>query len=202
MLNLFFSPQSRSTRLLALVHELGMQDKIKLTPVSIARSDGSGGADPANPHPEKKVPVLVDGETVITESGAIMLYLTDMFPDAHLGPRMNDAQRGTYLMWLFWYGDVVEPVYNLAAAGIEHPIMTSTFRGVPEVEARLITAFADGRDFVLGSTLSAADLLIASPYFWFPDWAPKNEKVRAWIDRVKSRPSMVWAMEYEQENAV
>ncbi len=202
MLTLFYSPQSRSTRLLALVHELGLRDHLKLTPVTITRSDGSGGPDPQNPHPEKKVPVLLDGDTVITESGAIMLYLTDMFADKGIGPKVTDADRGAYLMWLFWYGDVAEPVYNLAAAGIEHPVMSATFRGVPEVEARLIEVFADGRDFLLGESFSAADLLVPSPYFWFPDWAPNDAKVRAWVERIKSRPSMTWAMEFEQETAL
>jgi len=47
---------------------------------------GSGGADPANPHPEGKVPLLVhDGVGRYGESNAIMVYLTDLFPAPGFG---------------------------------------------------------------------------------------------------------------------
>lgn len=193
MLTLYFSPKSRASRLLALVHEMGLQDAISLEHVAIPRHDGSGAADPANPHPDKKVPALRDGDTLITESLAIALYLTDMFPEAGLGPVVGDPLRGPYLTWLAYYVGVMEPVYNAQVAGVgDHPVFRASFRGVPEVEARLIATFADGRPYLLGDRLSAADLLVQSPYMWFPDGAPDDARAKAWIDRVAARPSYAW----------
>lgn len=200
MLTLYFSPRSRATRVLALTHELDIRDRLTYQCVSIARRDGSGGPDGHNPHPDHKVPSLKHGDTLVTESLAIMLYLTDMFPEAGMGPVVGDPLRGPYLAWLAYYAGVMEPVYNAQVAGVgDHPVFRASFRGVPEVEARLIAAFADGRPYLLGERFSAADLLVQSPYMWFPDGAPKDAKVQAWIDRVAARPSYAWAQAFEAE---
>lgn len=200
MLTLYYSPRSRATRALALTHELDIRDKIRYEYVSIPRVDGSGSADAHNPHPDRKVPALMDGETLITESLAILLFLTDMFPEAGVGPVVGDPDRGPYLAWLAYYAGVMEPVYNAQVAGVgDHPVFRASFRGVPEVEARLISTFADGRPYLLGARFSAADLLVQSPYMWFPDGAPKDAKVQAWIDRVAARPSYAWAQGFEAE---
>lgn len=198
MLTLYVSPQSRASRLLALVHEMGLQDQISLEHVTIPRRDGSGGADPANPHPDKKVPALRDGKVLITESIAIALYLTDRFPEAGLGPTLDDPLRGPYLTWLAYYAGVMEPVLNAHAAGVgDHPIFRASFRGVPELEARLVDSFADGRAFLLGDRLSAADLIVQSPFMWFPEATPDDNAVKAWVDRVAARPSYAWVSEVE-----
>ncbi|WP_370282672.1 glutathione S-transferase family protein [Pseudooceanicola sp.] len=193
MLTFYHSPMTRSTRILALLKELDALDRVEIRRVSIARVDGTGQADPANPHPEGKVPVLVHDGVMIRESSAIALYLTDLFPAAGLGPKVGESQRGAYLSWLAWYGDVMEPVYLLTAAGIDHPMARATFRGMPEVEARLAEALADGRHFLLGDRYSAADLIVASPFGFFRDSIPADPKVRAWIERCLARPATAWA---------
>lgn len=197
MLTLYHSYWSRATRIVALVHELGALDEVTLKHVDIARQVGGGAPDPENPHPDHKVPTLVHDGVVITESAAIALYLTDLFPDAGLGPVVGDADRGPYLTWLVYSASVMEPVYNHQAAEVDHPILQATFRGVAEVEQRLIDTFADGRDFLLGASYTAADLLVQSVYAWLPDLIPDDDKVRAWVDRVNARPSNVWARELD-----
>lgn len=202
MLTLFHSFHSRATRMLVLIHEMDLHNEITLRHVSIPRRDGSGGPDAADPHPDKKVPALLHDDVLITESVAIALYLTDMFPDAGLGPVVGDRLRGPYLTWLAYYAGVMEPVYNAQVAGqADNPVFRASFRGVPEVEARLIDTFADGRDYLLGETFSAADLIVQSPYMWFPDGAPDDAKVKAWIDRVAARPSYKWASEIDAQQA-
>src|SRR5882757_4586709 len=111
MLKLFHAPQSRSSRIIWLLEELGANYEIEY--VNIPRMDGSGASDPANPHPDKKVPVLVHGGTLITESVAVILYLTDLHSEAGIGPRIGDSTRGAYLTWLTYYAGVVEPVLAL-----------------------------------------------------------------------------------------
>lgn len=54
MPTLYYSPKSRSDTVVALVRLLGAD--VSLREVSIVRQDGSGMRDPANPHPEGKVP--------------------------------------------------------------------------------------------------------------------------------------------------
>jgi glutathione S-transferase len=201
MLTLYHSYWSRATRMLALVHELDIREKVNLVHVDLKRSDGSGAFDPRNPHPDHKVPTLEHDGVVITESTAIMIYLCDLFPEAGVGVALDDPDRGPYLSWLVYAVSVMEPVYNHAAAGLDHPILRASFRGVPEVEQRLIDTFADGRDYLLGDRFTAADLMVQSPYAWMRDWAPKNDNVLAWVDRVAARPSYAWAGEVDAKHA-
>ena len=51
-------------------------------------------------NPFGTVPVLEDGETVIPETGAILLHVAERFPDAGLLPR-GGADRAQALRWLF-----------------------------------------------------------------------------------------------------
>ena len=188
MLTLFHAPQSRSSRIVRLIDELGIQDEIDVRTVAIPRQDGTGGADPANPHPEGKVPLLVHDGAVIWESNAIILYLTDLFPAAGFAPVVGDRLRGPYLSWLAYYGNVVEPVMVIDAADITHPFFDVTFRGIPELTERLRSVL-ETSPYLLGETFSAADLLLVSPFTWFPDKAPDDPAIRQWIDRCEAQPS-------------
>ncbi len=85
--------------------------------MNIPRMDGSGAADPDNPHPDKKVPALVHDGVLVTESAAIFAYLTDLFPHAGIAPVVGDEKRGPYLSWLAYYAGVIEPVVSFETAG-------------------------------------------------------------------------------------
>jgi glutathione S-transferase len=189
MLTLFHAPSSRSSRILTLIHEMGIADFVAIQPVDIVRHDGSGRRDPANPHPEGKAPVLLHDGVLITETAAIMLYLTDMFPTAGLGPQPGDAARGAYLMWLSWYGSMMEPALICQAAGLHHPYLTATFRSPAEVTARLQNALAKG-PWLLGDIYSAADILVHSPYAWFTEATPDDPLIRDWVARCQARPAL------------
>ncbi len=197
MFTLFHAPQSRSTRILTVIEEMGIADRIALHIVNILRSDGTGAADPANPHPESKVPALRHNGQTVTESAAIMLLLTDAFPETNLGPMASDPQRGAYLTWLFWYGAVMEPVLIQGAAGLSHPALTKTYRGMEELTARLRTALANG-PWLLGERFSAADILLQSPFFWFKDATPDDPLIRDWLARGTARPAFRRVMQAEE----
>lgn len=199
MLRLYHSPRTRSSRILWLIGEMGISDEVEIVPVHIARSDGSSGPDPANPHPEGKVPVLEDENGPIMESGAIVLYLTDRFPASGLGRSVGDRERGAYLSWLYYYGDVIEPVL-MAQFGEMEPdaLFTSTFRGPVEMADRLEAALTPG-PWLMGTRFSAVDILIAAPFIWFPAMLPDRAALRAWRDRCAQRPEFQKATQRDQE---
>lgn len=186
MLTLFHAPHSRSSSLVTLLDELGAE--VDIVEVKIPRQDGSGGPDPRNPHPEKKVPFLVDGDEQIRERGAIIVYLTDRFPQAGLGPLPGEPGRGAYLSWLFYYQGVMEPVILLHWAQISHPALDASLRDFAAIVERLSEALQD-RPYLLGERYSAADLLCSSPFLWFPDLIPDNAAIRSWVQRCRERPA-------------
>lgn len=190
MLTLYHAPNSRSTSVVQLVHELGVADRVTIRTVDIPRQDGSGARDPANPHPEGKVPYLTDGRDHVRERGAVILYLTDRFPDAGLGRPVGDPQRGDYLSWLFWYQGVFEPVAILHWAGLSHPAVTASLRDYDTAIARLDEVLSR-QPYLLGEDFSAADLLCAGPFAWFgEDAMPRPASVADWVARCQARPSV------------
>ena len=182
MLTLYHSPHSRSTTITAALHAMGILDRIDIRTVGIARSDGTGGHDPANPHPEGKVPLLVDDGQEIWERPAILTYLSELFPDAAATCPPGHPERGTFLSLLAYYGDVMEPVLICAAAGFSHPYLTAGLRGPKEIGDRLI-ARLENREYLLDCGYTVADTLLHSPYAFFPDAVPDHPAVRDWVRR-------------------
>ena len=189
MLTLFHSPESRSVTILQLIDEMGIQDWIEVRTVTIPRMDGSGGRDPANPHPEGKVPALVHDGQVITERAAIMLHLTSLFPDSGLAPKVGSPEWGVLAGWLAWYQGVLEPVVILEGAGVSHPWLTAAIRDHKTAALRLRSALEKG-PWIMGETFSAADILLHSPYAWFREATPDDPLIRDWVDRCMARPAI------------
>jgi glutathione S-transferase len=192
MLTLFHAPQSRSSRIVWLLEELDASYVIKLT--DIPRRDGSGAPDPNNPHPDKKVPALVDDGVLITESSAIVLYLTDKYPAAGIGPRAGDPKRGPYLTWLAYYSGVIEPVISIEIAGLgDNPVLQRTFRDRAAMDRRILAALESG-PYLLGETFSGADVLVASMGQFARTMLPAGAAVDAYLERCNARPALARAM--------
>ncbi|OSP55885.1 glutathione S-transferase family protein [Pseudoruegeria sp. SK021] len=187
MPTLFHAPNSRSSSIVSLIDDLGAD--IDIREVTIPRMDGSGAADPQNPHPDRKVPVLVDGGETIHERGAIILYLTDKYPAAGLGPVVGAPGRGAYLSWLSYYQGVMEPLFMLKIAGVSHPVLTSSLRDFDTMTGHLANALS-AQPYLLGAEYSAADLLCSSPFHWMPDMLPASAAVRDWVARCADRPAL------------
>lgn len=188
MLTLYHSPMSRSSRIVTLVQELGASDAVTIETVSIQRQDGSGGSDPANPHPDHKVPALDHDGTLITESAAIALHLCDLFPDSGLLPAPGTPERGKVMEWVSWNAGVVEPVVHAKMLGIDHPGFTSTFRDWDHVIDR-ITKALDRAPYLVGDHYTVADLMVQSLFNWMPDLLPDHKGTRDWHARVSERPA-------------
>lgn len=169
-------------------------EDVDIRTVHVQRHDGSGGKDANNPHPEGKVPLLVHNGEVIRESSAIILYLTDHF-GGPMGRAVGEPGRGTYVSWLSYYGDIIEPIMvmqmmqmmNPTYAGIfDETGIKSTLRGPEEIKTALASALKN-QPFLLGDEYTAIDLLIASPYQWFPDATPDDPGVRDWVKRCEAQ---------------
>ena len=192
MLTLYHSPRSRSSRMIWLLEELGADYRIRY--VEISRMDGSGGADAANPHPDKKVPALDHDGALISESAAICLYLTDLHPEAGFGPPVGDPGRGAYLTWLAYYAGVIEPVVSIEYAGLgDNAMLRRTFRSMGEMKARVAAAL-DKHDHLLGDAFSAADLMLVSLGQFARAMLPDGPRVDDYLARANARPALARAL--------
>lgn len=194
MLTLYHSPMTRSTSIVTLIEALGAD--VAIETVTVPRRDGSGGRDPRNPHPEGKVPLLIHDGVQIRERGAIVAHLCALYPDGGLAPAPGTPQHGAFLSWLAYYQGVMEPVMVAKIAGINDPAFASTFRGEPEMKAMLESALTD-QPYLLGEAFSAADLLLHSPFSWFPEFTPDSQPIRDWVARCADHPTVKAVTERE-----
>jgi glutathione S-transferase len=189
MLVLHHAPKSRSTRALWLLEELGAAYTVNY--VDIRRMDGSGGFDPANPHPLKQAPALShDGQTIV-ESGFIFLYLTDLHPEAGLAPISGAPGRDAYIAWLGLYTGVLEPVIT---AKFRNPDTFSPqfAAGYEALDAHWKAALERG-PYLLGERFSAVDILFGSLLQFFRTVMPPHPVYDEWVGRLNARPALARA---------
>ncbi|MEI9995524.1 MAG: glutathione S-transferase family protein [Rhizomicrobium sp.] len=177
MITLYHQPKTRSERFIFLLEELEAPYELK--------PNGAG-----NPHPHGKVPAIRDGETVVFESSAIALYLTDKFPKNGIGPLVGDAKRGAYLTWLAYYCGVMEPSWMMAFMKAEAPRVSAGWAPVEEVMAFATRTLEQG-PYILGEKFSAADVLIGTTFQMFlgGPLLPKTPLLEAYVQRVVGRPA-------------
>ena len=192
MITLYHAKMSRSTRVLWLLEELNAPYEI--LPVEIARPDGSGGPDPANPHPLKQVPCIRDGDALIVESLAIWLHLSDAFPEAGLAPPPGHAKRADYVGWLGLSTAVFEPLVTAAMSGAALGERQAAARD--HLDRRFAEAFAAG-PWLVGERFTTADLAYASLLRFFPAAVTQTEAIAAWMERISSRPALARVREIE-----
>jgi glutathione S-transferase len=194
MLTLYHLPQSRSGSIVWLLEELGVPYETRIT--DIRRADGTGARDPANPHPHGKVPVLVHDGTTVFESSAIALYLTDLFPQAKLGPRVGDSKRGEYLSWLAYRAGVMEPAFIERRFGIKHVYGAMGWAPPEEVE-EVLNATLSQREYFLGNEFSAADVMLGGGIHFMLLFKMITETpvLKAYTARITDRPAFRKMME-------
>ena len=193
MITLYHAPRSRASRFIFLLEELDAP--YRLAEVLIRRGDGSGALDTHNPHPHGKVPAIEDGDTLVYESAAIALYLTDKFPQNRIGPQIGDAQRGAYLTWLAYYAGVMEPAWMSAFLKTDVPRGTAGWVKTDEV-MELVNATLNKGPYILGEDFSAADVLIATTFklFMGSPLLPRTDLLESYVNRVTVRPAYARAM--------
>jgi len=192
MITLFHRAKTRSTRFIFLLEELEAPYRIKH--VTTRSHDGTGGIDPANPHPNGKVPAISDEGVVVFESPAIALYLTDKFPKNGLGPVVGDHDRGAYLSWLAYYSGVLEPAVMSKFQNVEVMRVSAGWVPVEEAMGALTEALSPG-PYLLGEKFSAADILYGTTFAMFANspLLPASPIIKRYAERVVARPAFARA---------
>jgi glutathione S-transferase len=197
MVTLFHSPDSRSTRFVWLLEELGVGYEIAYC--SIPRRDGTGALDPRNPHPDKRVPALLHDDVLVTEQAAIALYLTDLYAGAGLGAPIGSPGRGAYLTWLAFYAGEIDVAYNLRSFAPN--LDAITLANHRRVTARVASALSYG-PYLMGERFSAADILVSGPFEWDLGLQGDNSTIRDWIARLAARPAAQRMLERDTPRTV
>ena len=163
MLTLHFAPNSRASRTLWLLEELGLT--YQLNRMDFSPKDLKSDEHRAR-HPLGRIPVLEDDDISIYESGAIAEYILERHKNGGLKPVPEDPRFPEYLQWFHYCEGMVMPPINTI---IVHTLLLppdrqdETVRGQAErllakswlpVETAMV-----GKDYLIGD-FSAADTML------------------------------------------
>jgi glutathione S-transferase len=145
-------------------------------------------------NPMGKLPILIDGEQVVTEVAAIGLYLADRYALGRLAPAPDDPKRGTYLRWALFAPSVIEPG-SIAKTNNWSAKASQVGWGTHEAMVEAIESALADREFLLGETFSMADVIFGGTLrfmlrFKMLEGSPA---VTAYADRLGARPALVRA---------
>lgn len=191
MITLFHAPQSRSSRMVWLIEELGIDWEVRYCQIAVRNGQAVGKADPANPHPDGKVPALLHEGALITESAAIALYLADLFPEADLGASVGTAERGPLLTWICWAVGELEPAIwsKMTGEADRDPLAKARYQAAVD---RLLEALWVG-PYLMGERFTAADVMVGSSLAWARSCLPQSPLLDAYADRLARRPARIRA---------
>jgi glutathione S-transferase len=141
-------------------------------------------------NPMGKLPVLVDGDTVVTEVAAIGLYLADRYAYGTLAPRVDEPERATYLRWSLFSPSVIEPGALAHSAKWEYRAAQA---GWGEYERMLdaIERAIGGGPWLLGERFSMADVIFGGTVRYMLQFKMLDERP-AFVDyaaRLSARPA-------------
>ena len=147
-------------------------------------------------NPAGKIPALVDGDLVLTESVAIAVYLADKYPDKKLIP-VDLEQRAQHNRWLlFTATELEQPLWritrhtNLYPESRRLPGDVALAREEFTAMAGVLDTHMHGRQFLIGNTVTVADFVLA----YTLDWANEVRLLEAfpplqdYMERMYARP--------------
>ncbi|CAM2192612.1 glutathione S-transferase family protein [Paraburkholderia sp. A1RI_3L] len=147
-------------------------------------------------NPAGKVPVLIDGDQIIPESAAIVLYLADKYPEKGLMPDDLRERAQAYRWTLFAVTELEQPLWRITRHTLLYP---PEKRSPADIElaredfktmAAILDRHLDGRQFIVGNALSVADCVTA----YLIDWANELHlidtfpQLQAYLERLYARP--------------
>lgn len=194
----YHSPQSRSAGTLTLLEELGADYELRTLDM---KKNEQRGSDFLAVNPMGKVPAIVHNGALVTEQGAVYAYLADLYADAGITPAIGDPLRGPYLRWLFFYGSSFEPaLIDRSMKREPAPPSTSPYGDYDTMLKTLWDQLGDG-PWLLGDRFTVADVLWGTALRWTTMFklVPETPAVKAYIERVTSRPAALRAAKKDEE---
>jgi glutathione S-transferase len=194
MMKFYEFPPTRSIRVRWTLQELGVAFEAVTVnlPAGEHRQPSFLALNPAG-----KVPVLVDGDLVLNESIAIVLYLAEKYPEKGLAPRGTDERAQMYRWLLFTTTELEQPLWRIARHRFIYPegkrlpgdilLAREEFAAMAGVMERHMAS----REFVVGDQVSIADFVLG----YTLDWADIGQlldgfpALQAYLARMYARPA-------------
>lgn len=202
MMHVYGTANTRSTRVLWTLEELGYE--YDYTHVDLSKGDAEGRPF-TQLNPAGKVPVLEHAGSRLTESAAICTYLADLDPERRLAPPPDTLARANFNQWCFFaLSELEQPLWTLAKHRFIFPeeLRTTAVRPAAEYEfAQMLDVLEKGlgtNSYILGDTLTVADLLIANTLGWARNYEiALPQTLHDYSSSLLARPALARARAHE-----
>ena len=148
-------------------------------------------------NPNAKVPVIQDGDAVVFDSNAILLYLAEK--SGQFLPANTPAERGAMLSWLMFIASGIGPFTGqLVHFNVYSPEKLPYAINRYDFEAwrhwNVINAHLQGRRYMVGDSYTLVDMALwgwarAVPFALGADAWTKLPNVKRLIDEIAARPA-------------
>jgi glutathione S-transferase len=187
-LTLYHHPFSRAAGIVWALEEVGAPYELRF--VDFAKA-AQKSPEIVALNPMGKLPILRDGDAVITEGAAIALYLADRYAPGRLAPALDAPERATYLRWSLYAASVIEPGAMAKAGGWDVKPSQAGWGTYESMLATIDAALAGG-DFLLGDTFSMADVIFGGTIRYMLRFRMLEARpaYTAYAERLAERPAL------------
>lgn len=207
-MTLYHCKDSRSLRALWALEEMGMDYEM----VELPFPPRVFQKDYLNINPLGTVPYFTDGDTWMTESSGICLYLVERYRQHQFGLSPDHAEYAGYLNWLFHSDATLTFPQTLM---IRYTLLEPEERRIPQAvvdyrafftgRLRLLRAHLEQHDYLVDNRFTIADICIGYALYLgellnvAKDYSPRT---LAYLERIKARPAFIKAVDLGETEPV
>jgi glutathione S-transferase len=194
---LHYTPSTASLAVHWMLIELGVPFGLDLVDFAV---DAQRSPAFLKLNPSGRVPVLVVDGAPRAEVAALLMLLAERHPEAGFAPEVGDPARADYLQWMLFLANTLQPAFRAwfypdEPAGVTQveAVQARARAGIEAIWARVDAVFADGRRYLLGERLSAADFLLTMLTRWsraMPVTATDFPSLAGYVGRMRTMPSL------------
>ena len=195
MIKFYFSGAPNPMKVALFLEESG----VAYEPIPVDTRKGDQFApDFLKINPNAKVPAIVDGDAVVFDSNAILLYLAEK--TGKFLPPAGDANRGALLSWLMFVGTGVGPYSgqavhfrHFAPSGNDYGLKRYAFEA--DRHYKVLDGHLDGRSYMVGDTYTIVDMDVwgwcrMAPFVTGNDNAlSKYPNIKRLVAEIEARPA-------------
>lgn len=185
---LYHHPFSRAANVVWTLEEVGVPYELRFVDIA---AGAQKGPEIVALNAMGKLPIITDGDVVVTEAAAIALYLGDRYSYGQLAPRVDDPARAAYLRWSLFAPSVIEPGSLAKAAGWSYREGQAGWGSYDAMLTAMERAIGD-RNFILGDTFSMADVIFGGTLRYMLGFklVPPRPTFSAYSERLAARPAL------------
>ena len=206
MIKFYFNTAPNPMKVALFLEESGLP--YELLPIDTRKGEQHTPAYRAI-NPNGKVPAIVDGDAIVFDSNAILLYLAEK--TGKFLPENTPAARGQLYSWLMFVGSGVGPYSGQAVHFTRHapeklPYAVQRYNFEAKRHYAILDAQLAAKRYMLGDTYTIVDMAVWGwsrlvPFVLGPEALPKMPNLKRHRDEITARPAAMKALALKEKHS-